>query len=78
MLEAKVLHKKTYTKNVKVAKMMEFIKTCGRYLCQFCYFFFQLHHPLPPFSSGKNILKNAVFEEWAIPVCLEDNDKNLG
>ena len=31
-----------------------------------------------PFSSGKMSSKNAVREEWTIPVCLGDNNKNLG
>ena len=33
--------------------------------------------PLPHFFSGKKIFKNTVWEEWAIPFCLEDNDKNM-
>ena len=33
------------TKNLKVAKMVEFIKTCDKYPCQF-WSFFQLHNPL--------------------------------
>ena len=39
----------------------------------------------PSFCSGKNAVwkkaissENTVWEEWAIPVCLGDNDKNLG
>ena len=32
----------------------------------------------PFFCSGKNIFRNAVWEECAIPVSLGDNDKNLG
>ena len=51
---------------------------------------FQLHTPLsppppfppppspPPFSSGKICFKNAARQEWAIPLCLGDNYKNLG
>ena len=31
MLETKLWHNKIDTKNVKVAKMMEFIKTCDQY-----------------------------------------------
>ena len=31
MLEAKLCHNKTETKNAKVAKMVEFIKTCDQY-----------------------------------------------
>ena len=31
MLEAKLWQNKTETKNVKVAKMVEFIKTCDQY-----------------------------------------------
>ena len=35
MLETKLWHNKTEIKNVKVAKMMEFIKTCDQYPCYF-------------------------------------------
>ena len=35
MLETKLWHNKTEIKNVKVAKMMEFIKTCDQYPCRF-------------------------------------------
>ena len=35
--------------------------------------------PLHPLSAQEKISsKNAVREEWEIPVCLGDNDKNLG
>ena len=33
MLEAKLLHDDTKTKNVKVVMMVEFIKTCDQYTC---------------------------------------------
>ena len=58
--------------------MVEFIKTCDQYPCSF-WQFFQLHNPLPHLSAQEKISsENATREEWAIPVCLGDNDKNLG
>ena len=77
MLEAKLLHKKT-NKKCKGCKDGGIYQNLWPIPLSILVVFFQLHHPLPPFSSGKNILKNAVCEEWSIPVCLEDNDKNLG
>ena len=78
MLEAELLHNKTYTKTVKVAKMMEFIKTCDQNPCQF-WQFFQLHNHLPPLSAQEKISsENTVREECAIPVYLGDNGKHLG
>ena len=58
MLEAKLWHNKTETKNVKVAKMVQFVKTCKQYPHRFNFgIFFQLHNPrLPPafcFSAGE-------------------------
>ena len=35
MLEVKLWHNKTETKNVKIAKTVEFIKTCDHYLRRF-------------------------------------------
>ena len=35
MLQSKLWHKKTGTKNVKVAEMVEFIKTCDQYSRKF-------------------------------------------
>ena len=49
MHEAKLLHNKT-----KVAKMLEFTKLVTDTFVNFG-IFFQLHNPLPPFFSGKNI-----------------------
>ena len=38
-----------------------------------------LHNALPPLSAQEKISsENVVREEWAIPVCQGDNDKNLG
>ena len=34
MLEAKLWHSKAETKNAKVAKLVEFIKTCDQYPCR--------------------------------------------
>ena len=61
MPEDKLWHNKTETKNVKVAKVVEFIKTCDQYLQ-----YLQLHDP-PPFLLGKiRFSENAVGEEWVI------------
>ena len=38
MLEVKLWHNKTETKNVKIAKTVEFIKTCDHYLRRFIFF----------------------------------------
>ena len=48
MLESKLWHKKTETKNVKVAKMVEFIKTYNQYPCKFnfCHFISSIILPL--------------------------------
>ena len=35
MVEAKLWHNKTETNNVKIAKMVEFIKTCNQYPYRF-------------------------------------------
>ena len=51
--------------------------TCDQYLCSFWYFF-QLHNRLRLSPQEKISSQNAVWEEWAIPVCQEDNDKDLG
>ena len=76
MLEAKLWHNKTETKNVKAANMVEFIKTCDQYPRRFHFghFFSSII-----WSWGKNRNpENAVREEWAIFFCLVDNNKNLG
>ena len=81
MLVTKLWHGKTESKNVKAAKMVEFIKTCDQ--CpprrfNFGNFFNSIILP-PPFCWGKNrSSENAVREEWAISFCLWGNDKNLG
>ena len=78
MLEAKLWHNKTETKNVKVAKMVEFILTCDQYPRRFKFGNFFNSLILPPFCWGKNrSSENAVREEWVIFFCLEGNDKNL-
>ena len=50
MIESKLWHNKTETKNVKVAKMVEFIKTCEQYHRRS---FFQLHNPPSHFRREK-------------------------
>ena len=54
--------------------MVEFIKTCDQYPCQFRQFF-QFHSPFLPLSVQEKISsENAGREEWEIHVCLRDND----
>ena len=87
MLEAKLWHNKTETKNVKVAKMAEFIKTCDQYPRRFNFgnFFNSIillpspkPHPLLILLGKNRSLENAVREEWVISFCLGSNDRNLG
>ena len=54
MLEAKLWHNKTETKNVKVAKMMEFIKTCDQYPRRFHFGHF-FNSIITPLSAGEKI-----------------------
>ena len=82
MLKAELWHNKTETKNVKVAKMVEFIKTCDQYPRRFNFgnFFNSIilptpissHPPTQPLSAGekKRSAENAVREEWVISFCL--------
>ena len=59
MLKAKLLHSKTETKNVNVAKMVKFIKTCGQYPRRFNFFNSII---LPALSAGENIdLQRTLF-----------------
>ena len=76
MLEAKLWYKKTETKNVKVVKMVEFIKTCNQYPRRFNFgnFFNSIIFSL---SAEEKSSENAVQEEWIISFCLGGND-NLG
>ena len=76
MLEAKLLHNKTKNKNLKVAIHL-LSKLVANTLVNFVNFF-QLHNPLTSLSALEKISsENVVWEEWAIPVFLRDNDKNL-
>ena len=53
MLESKLWQSKTGTKNVKVAEMVKFIKSCDQYRPKFNFdYFFQLRS-LPRFNWGK-------------------------
>ena len=68
------------TKKVKVAKMVEFIKTYDQYPCRFNFhnFFNSIILP-PPFCWGKNrSSENAVREEWVISFCLGVMTKTWG
>ena len=56
--------------------MVEFMTSA---LVNFGNFFNSIVLPPPPFSAQEKMSsENAVRGEWAIPVCLGDNDKNLG
>ena len=63
--------------------MVEFITTCDplsklKILFNFGNLINSIILP-PPFSAQEKISsENAAWEEWAIPVCLVDNDKNMG
>ena len=78
MPESKLWHNKTGPKNVKVAKMVEIIKTCDQYPRKFNFGHFFSYIILPPFSWRKfRFSKNAVWEKRVTFICLEDDDKNL-
>ena len=63
MFESKLWHNRTETKNVKVAKMAEFIKACDQYSPRFIWSFFLLH---------------CYSEEIDNFLLFEGNDKILG
>ena len=69
MLETKLWHNKTETKNVKVTRMAEFIKTCDQYprRLNFGDFFNSIILP-PTFIWGKTDLQKTLF--WVISSCL--------
>ena len=72
MLDAKLWHNKTETKNEKDAEMVEFIKTCDQYpyRLNFGNFFNSIifHHS---FCWGENkSSENALRKEWVIYFCL--------
>ena len=84
MLEAKLWHNETEIKNVKVAKIVEFIKTCDQYPRRFSFSNFcnsiiiPPSPPPPPFCLGENrSSENAVRQEWVISFCLGGDDENL-
>ena len=58
MLQSVLCYSKTKTKNMKVAKIVEFIKTCDQYPCRFNFGHFpgQLHNP--PFLLEKIDFRN--------------------
>ena len=80
MLDAKLWYNEKETKNVKVAKMVEFNKTCDQYPCRFKFGnFFSSIIPPPPFPLGKNrSSENAVLEAWVISVAWEIMIKTWG
>ena len=63
MLETKLWHNKPDNKNIKVAKMVEFIKTCDQYPCRFNFgIFFQFDNP-PSLSAKEKIdLQKTLFK----------------
>ena len=67
-------------KNVQVAKIVKFIKTCDQYPLRFHFVNFFICKFSNFFNCwGKNrSSENAAWEEWVISFCLGDNDKNLG
>ena len=79
MPEAKLWYNKTETKNVKVAKTVEFIKTCDQYPCTLNFGNFFNFIILCTFCWGKNrSSEKAAGEDWVTSFCLGDNDKNQG
>ena len=58
----------TEIKNIKVAKMMELIKTFDQYPHKWS--FFQLHNPSPFLLGGNRVSENAVLVKWVISFCL--------
>ena len=74
MLESKLWHNKIDTKNVKVAKKVEFIKTCDQYPRKFNFDHFFSSIILPLLYRGKNRSpENAVRVEWVISFCLGES-----
>ena len=57
MLESKLWHNKTGTKNVKVGKMWNLSKLVTNTFASLILVFFQLHNP-PPFYWGKYTFKS--------------------
>ena len=65
MRESKLWHNKTETKNVNVAKMVEFIKTCDEFPRRFNFGNLFNSVMLPPLCWRKNrSSENALREEW--------------
>ena len=60
MLEAKLLHNKTETKTIKVAKMVKFIITCNQYFVNFGNFFNYINLSLL-FLLRKKYLQKMLF-----------------
>ena len=64
MLESELWHNKTGTSNAKVAKMMEFIKTCDQYPRKFN-FGHLFSSIILPLSAGENRFSKPFFvEKW--------------
>ena len=80
MLKAKLLHNKTYInqkcKGGKEGGIYQNLWPINTFVNFGNSFNSIILSPLSP--QEKISWKNAVREEWPIPVCLEDNDKNLG
>ena len=67
MLTSKLWHNKTETKIVKIAKMVEFIKTYNQYPCKFNFCHFVSSIIRPPFWWVKNrFSENPAWKKWEI------------
>ena len=79
MLEAKLWHSKTETNNVKVAKMVNFIKTCDQYPRRFNFVNFCYSIILPSLSAGeKYIFRKCCSGGMSNFLLPGGNYKNLG
>ena len=77
MLESKLWHNKTETKNVKVAKMVEFIETCDQYPRKFNFGHFFSSIILPHFEKmGNSLLFGVVMIKTWGRVLLRGVSKN--
>ena len=77
MLKTAACYIKTKNKNVKVTKMVEFIKTCDQIPRRFNFgTFFISIIVCPPFGKNRSS-ENAVQEEQVISFFVWGNDKNL-
>ena len=69
MTKSKLWHNKTEIKNVKVAKMVELIKSCDKYPHKFNFGQFFSFLILPPFCWGKNRFQSTISEKVRVHAC---------